>query len=206
MDGVLTSSTIKGTQVLTEEDSNVTRLLLAWSNGDPQALDRLMPLVHAELHRIARRCMAGERPGHTLQPSALVNEAFVRLSGGQPVDWKSRKHFSRVFAQVMRRVLIDHARARDAQKRIGSRAQPARTASGPATPAVDLDLLGLDQALRQLEQLDPRKGRVVELRVFGGLTLDEAAEAMDVALITVRRDWTLALAWLRDRLEVRRDS
>ena len=175
----------------------VTNLLRVWSDGDPAALDELMPLVYSELYRIARGYMADERIGHTLQPSALVSEAYMRLIEGSNVDWKSRRHFYVVSARVMRRILIDHARARNARKRSGLASQV--TLDEAVTPLLprQMDLIALDRALERLAEFDQRKSQVIELRIFGGLTIEETADVMSVAFITVRRDWTLALAWLR---------
>ena len=176
---------------------NLTQLLVSWSNGDQDALEALTPLVHQELRRVAARCMAGERPGHILQPTALVNEAFLRLIDWKDVRWQNRAHFFAVAAQIMRRVLVDVARTRDREKRGGgqlhvslSEAAERRRRSPP------VDLVALDDALKTLEALNARQSRVIELRFFGGLSLDEAAHVLDVSVATVRRDWSLAQAWL----------
>jgi RNA polymerase sigma-70 factor, ECF subfamily len=179
---------------------DVTRLLLAWGEGDEAALAELMPLVHAELKRLARRCLRGERPGHPLQTTALVNEAFLRLVDARRVRWQNRAHFFAVSARLIRQILVDFARERGCQKRGGD----ARHVPFDETVAVsgepDLDLAALDEALQALAALDARKGRVVELRFFGGLSVEEAAEVLQVSPETVRRDWRLAKAWLRRRL------
>jgi DNA-directed RNA polymerase specialized sigma24 family protein len=167
--------------------SEVTRLLLAWSEGDEAALDALMPHVYAELRRIARRHMARENPHHTLQTSALINEAYLRLVEARGIRWQSRVHFFAVSAQVMRRILVDFARARQNLKRGGG----ARR-------------ITLDEALSRLATLSPRQGRVVELRYFGGLTESEIGEVLKVSLRTVRNDWRLARTWLYRELSLER--
>jgi RNA polymerase sigma factor (TIGR02999 family) len=176
--------------------ANITSLLIAWGDGDQGAFDTLAPLVQQELHRVAARQMAGERAGHILQPTALVNEAYVRLVNRRNVKWQDRTHFFGVAARMMRHVLVDAARTRDRVKR-GGDALHVSLADVPdvAVPPTQ-DLVALDDALRTLETLDPRQSQVVELRFFGGLTLEEAAEALKVSVGTVRRDWSLAQAWL----------
>jgi RNA polymerase sigma factor (TIGR02999 family) len=181
----------------------VTRLLVAWRDGQPGALDRLIPLVYDELRRQARRQLRQERAGHTLQPTALVHEAFLRLVG-QSAQWQNRRHFFAVASQAMRRVLVDHARARDAAKRgDGATRVTLDDAAVEGRPA-EVDVLALDEVLGRLEQLDPRQARVVELRYFGGLSAPEAAEALEVSLATVNRDWAMARAWLFRELGGRR--
>ena len=179
--------------------SNVTQLLASWSSGDQAALDALTPLVHQELHRLAARHMAGERPGHILQPTALVNEAYLRLIDWKDVRWQNRAHFFAVAAQIMRRVLVDAARTRDRAKRGRgllhvSLSEAADLPAGHLSPSIDL--VALDDALKTLEGLNARQSRVIELRFFGGLSLDEVAHVLDVSVGTVRRDWSLAQAWL----------
>jgi len=180
-----------------EASSNeVTLLLRAWGEGDAQALDRLTPLVYQELHRIARGYMARERPGHTLQTTALVNEAYVRLVDARQVTWQDRAHFFAVCARAMRRILVDHARSRGYLKRGGGKVRVQfDEASGMAWSA-DSDLLELDEALDRLSALDSRKGKVIEMRFFGGLSVEETAEALRISPETVMRDWKLARAWL----------
>ena len=178
----------------------VTRLLVAWGDGDRAALDRLMPLVHAELRRLARHYMSRERPGHTLQSTALVNEAYLRLVDQENMRWENRAHFFGIAARLMRQILVEHARSRQAAKRGGrqfrlSLSKVDRVASGP-----DLDLLALDEALGRLEALDPQKSRIVELRYFGGLGIDETAEVVGKSPATVKREWSLARAWLRSEI------
>jgi RNA polymerase sigma factor (TIGR02999 family) len=180
---------------------DVTQLLQAWNNGDSSALENLVPHVYKELHRIARWYMAGERRSHTLQASALIHEAYIRLVDWKNVQWINRCHFFSVGAQMMRKILIDHARARRSQKRGGVAEQVTLNTEVLIGSAKSLDLVSLDDALRRLQEFDPRKSQIVELRIFGGLTNEEVAEAMDIAVITVRRDWKLALAWLRRELQ-----
>jgi len=182
---------------------NVTRLLRSWSEGDQSALDQLVTLVHAELHRLARGYMRGERQGHTLQTTALVNEAFLRLIDWKNVSWQNRAHFFGVSAQLMRRILVDFARSRRNAKRGGD---PSRVTldEGLIPASSGTDVVAVDDALRSLEALDPRKGRIVELRFFGGLTTEDTAEVMKVSTRTVEREWSLAQAWLLR--ELRKDG
>ena len=181
------------TQALPEE---VTGLLLAWSGGDQAALEKLMPLVYAELHRLARRYMGGEHAGHTLQTSALVNEAYLRLIDAHGVRWQNRAHFFAVSAQIMRRILVDFARAKQNLKRGGGARQVTLDEALVVTPESGADLLALDEALEKLAVLNPRQAQVVELRYFGGLNEEEQAEVLKVSPRTVRSDWSLARAWL----------
>ncbi|MDP9190793.1 MAG: sigma-70 family RNA polymerase sigma factor [Acidobacteriota bacterium] len=176
--------------------SDITRLLAGWGRGDRSALEQLTPLVYAELRRIAARQLRREEQGHTLQPTALVNEAFVRLCGSGPSTWQDRAHFFGVCAQVMRHILTDHARAQLRAKRgAGVRHVPLDAAATVAQEQT-VDHAALDDALRALESVDPRKGRIVELRYFAGLGIEETAEAMNISAMTVRREWTRAKAWL----------
>ena len=192
---------------MTEEagESDVTRLLQAWREGDRAALDDLIPLVYRELHGIASRHLSRERPGHTLQSTALVHEAFLRLLGQRNVDWQNRAHFFAIAASQMRRILVDHARRGAAGKRGGTgRPSPIDDAVEVAAPAIGLeriDALALDQALQQLEALDPTQGRVVELRYFGGLTIEETATVLGLSTGSIKREWTTARAWLFRALE-----
>jgi RNA polymerase sigma-70 factor, ECF subfamily len=178
----------------------VTRLLGAWQEGDRGAGDRLLPMVYRRLRRMAARYMAGERSGHTLEPTALVHEAYLRLAGGSQPAWRDRRHFFAVSARLMRRVLVDHARARGAAKR-GGEAVHVPLDSEPASRRPDLlaDLLALDQSLLRLSEIDPRKGRIIELRYFGGLTVDEVAEVLGVSAPTVALESRMARAWLAAR-------
>ncbi len=179
--------------------ADVTRLLQAWSDGDAAALDELLPVVYRELHRQAQRYMRGQSPGHTLQATALVNEAYLRLAGTDPVDWKSRAHFFGVAAKAMRSILVDHARARRASKR-GGGAEPVTLAAADEAGAQQVEVLELDETLQRLADLDPRKANLVELRWFGGLSIEEAAEVLDVSPATAKREWRTARAWLRREL------
>ena len=174
----------------------VTDLLRAWGDGDDRALEELTPFVEGELRRLARGYMARERRDHTLQATALVNEAFIRMTGARRVRWQDRAHFISMSARLMRRVLVDHARSRGYQKRGGSAERVMLTDGIAATPGPDVDLLDLDRALEALAAVDARKSRVIELRYFGGLTVDEAASVLEVSPDTVRRDWRLAKLWL----------
>jgi RNA polymerase sigma-70 factor (ECF subfamily) len=176
--------------------ARVTALLQAWGNGDQAALQALLPLVEQELRRLARHYMRGERPGHTLQPTALVNEAYLRLVGIAHVRWQNRAHFVAVAARTMRRVLVDMARAKGYQKRGGRAPLVPLDEIDVAAPAPATDVVALHDALDALSALDARKAQVVELRYFGGLTVDETAEVIGVSPETVMRDWTFAKAWL----------
>lgn len=178
---------------------NVTGLLLAWRAGDDDALARLTPLVHDELQRIARRCLRGERQAHSLPPTALVHEAYLRLVDTQRVDWQNRSHFLAMAARLMRRVLVDAARARDRHKR-GAGAIHVSLSDAMGVAPRSYDLSAIDAALDALSTLDPRRGRVVELRFFGGLSVAETAVALGVSPETIMRDWKLARAWLRREL------
>lgn len=175
----------------------ITRLLADWGRGDESALERLTPLVYAELRRIAAGQLRREDAGHTLQPTALVNEAFVRLCGGGPSSWQDRGHFYAVCAQVMRHILTDHARAQLRAKRGGGAVHvPLDDAAATLVQEPAVDHAALDDALRALEAVDPRKGRIVELRYFAGLGIEETAAALNISAMTVRREWTRAKAWL----------
>jgi len=175
---------------------SITQLLVAWGKGDQQALEALTPHVQQELHRLAAHYMAGERPGHVLQATALVNEAYLKLVDWKGVQWANRAHFFGIAANLMRRVLVDHARSnRQAKRGGGAVAVSLSQVDGDPLP-VGTDLVSLDEALRDLERTSPRQSKVVELRYFGGLSLEETAEALKVSVGTVRRDWRLARAWL----------
>jgi RNA polymerase sigma-70 factor, ECF subfamily len=176
--------------------TNITQLLASWSEGDPAALEALTPLVHQELHRLAATYMAGERPGHLLQATALVNEAYLRLVDWKDVRWQNRAHFFGVAATIMRRVLVDVARTRDRAKRGRGQIHVSLSEAADVPARQPIDLVALDDALKTLETLNPRQSRVIELRFFGGLSLDEAAHVLGVSVGTVRRDWSLAQAWL----------
>jgi RNA polymerase sigma-70 factor (ECF subfamily) len=175
---------------------HVTRLLQDWSQGNDAALEELLPLVHQELRRLARRYMFGERPGRTLQTTALVNEAYLKLVNSRQVNWQNRAHFFAVSAQLMRRILVDYARARGYQKRGGGVPKVTLDEAMMGPQEKGHDLVELDDALKTLAGVDPRKSKVVELRFFGGLSIEETAEVLKVSPDTVHRDWRLARAWL----------
>jgi len=179
----------------------VSQLLRAWSSGDEAALQTLIPLVYEELHRIARRYMGREREGHTLQTSALVNEAYLRLVDLKNVEWQNRAHFFAVSAQMMRRILVDFARDRRYLKRGGGALQVSLAEAAGMTSQRGTDLVALDDALNSLAEVDKRKSEVVELRFFGGLSVEETAEVLKVSAETVMRDWKLAKVWLLRELE-----
>lgn len=186
----------------------ITQLLLAWGKGDEEAFDRLMPLVYDEMRKIARRYMSRQRPDHTLQTTALVNEAYLRLIDSSKVQWQNRAHFYAISAQLMRRILVDFARARTNQKRGGGAQKVVLDEALTLTSEPGADLIALDDALNELAKLDRRQSQIVELRYFGGLSEDETAEILDISARTVRRDWSLARAWLYRQLnqEERDDS
>ena len=179
----------------------VTDLLMAWGRGDESALSQLMPLVQDELHRLARREMRGERPGHTLQTTALVNEAYVRLVDAQRVRWQDRAHFFALSARLMRRILVDHARSRNYVKRGGGTRHVSLEDALIVSPERGADLVALDDALQALAAVDARKSQVVEMRFFGGLSVEETAEALHVSAETVMRDWRFAKVWLLRELD-----
>lgn len=181
----------------------VTALLRAWSQGDDQALQKLMPLVYGELHQAARRHMAGERLSHTLQPTALIHEVYLRLVDAQSIQIQDRSHFLALCARLMRQILTDFARSRHYQKRGGAAPHLALDEAVLRPEAADPDLVAVDDALSQLAAIDPRKSQVVELRFFGGLSVEETAEALKVSPETVMRDWKLAKVWLLRELDRR---
>lgn len=180
-------------------NGDVTQLLVAWRQGETGARDRLIGAVYPELRAVANRQFGGERGHHTLQPTALVNEVFLKLSGVERIDWQDRVHFIRVAARLMREILVDHARRRQAAKRDGGE-RVALTDVDASVDAPDIDIMHLNAALERLERLDPDKGRVVELRYFGGLTIEETADALDLSPATVKRQWQAARTWLFDSL------
>src|SRR3989440_6576254 len=184
----------------TTSPQEVTRLLLDWSKGNQAALDKLMPLVDRELHRLAHHYMRNEKPGHTLQTTALVNEAYLRLVNQKHVHWKNRAHFFALSAQLMRRILVDHARKRNYAKRGGDAQQISFDEAMVVSRERGADLIALDDALDRLAAIDPRKSKVVELRFFGGLSVDETAEALQISAVTVMREWRMAKAWLYSSL------
>ena len=179
----------------------VTRLLKEWSEGDRTALEKLLPLVHLELHRLARRCMKRERPAHTLQTTAIVNEAYLRLVDQQGADWRSRAHFFAVSAQVMRHILVDYARRKYSGKRGGAARKVTLDEVALASTERAAEVVALDDALQGLAELHPRRCKVVELRYFAGLNNREAAEVLGVSEVTVERDWRFARAWLYRELQ-----
>ena len=174
----------------------ISELLAKWSDGDEGAFQELTPLVYAELRRMARGFFRDERPGHTLQPTALTHEAFVRLLDQKRVRWESRSHFFAIAARMMRRILVDHARARHAKKRVATKVPSHGVALAEA-----VDVLALHEALERLEKKDPEQGRLVELRYFGGLTIEETARVTNVSPATVKREWSVAKRWLRRELQ-----
>ncbi len=180
------------------DNTDITRLLIAWSDGRREALDDLMPMVYADLRRVAAGYMRREGAGHALQPTALVHEAYVRLIDQKQVKWRNRAHFFGVAAGLMRRILVDHARRRRAEKRGGDWERVTLTGDEVATDAhKEIDVLALDEALERLAEFDPQQERIVELRYFGGLTIEETAEIVGISAATVVREWTIAKAWLR---------
>ena len=178
----------------------ITQLLAEWSDGNQSALDELYPLVYDELHRLARRYMSRERKGHTLQTTALINEAYVRLVDQKNVHWANRSHFFAISAQIMRRILIDHARRRAYAKRGGGAQQVSLDEAMAMTSGIGAELLRLDEALKTLAEMDPRRCQVVEMRYFGGLNNEEIAGVLHVSENTVTRDWNMARAWLYQQL------
>jgi RNA polymerase sigma-70 factor (ECF subfamily) len=184
---------------------DVTQLLQAWSEGDPTAPEKLAPLIYAELRKLAHRYMRRENPGHTLETGALLNEAYMRLADWKNARWENRAHFYGVAAEIMRRVLVDNARSRSYQKR-GAGARPVSLEDGMViAPERGPDLLALDEAMKRLAEFDERKSKVVELRFFGGLSVDETAAVLNVSPFTVIRDWNLAKAWLQRELRSKAD-
>ena len=180
----------------------ITQLLINWGEGDQAALDRLMPLVYSELRRLAGNYLRRERAEHTLQPTALVNEAYLKLVDQRNARWQNRAHFFGIAAQLMRRILVDHARQRQAVKRGGMDQQRLSITSAEAVvKQPEIDLLALNEALDELARMDPQHSRIVELKFFGGLSIEETAEVLGISHATVERDWKLARAWLRRQLE-----
>jgi RNA polymerase sigma-70 factor, ECF subfamily len=182
------------------EDAAANRLLREWSAGDRAALDQLIPLVHAELHRLARGYLSRERPGQTLQPTALVNEAYLKLVGERSMQWQSRSHFIAVAARLMRFILVDHCRGKRYAKRGGGAVRVTLDENLEVGDDRGAEMLAVDAALKKLEAQDPRKSRIAELRCFGGLSVEETAEALNVSVATVMRDWRLTKAWLQREL------
>jgi RNA polymerase sigma factor (TIGR02999 family) len=185
---------------MSQDTHAITRLLREWRSGDKDAAGRLMELVYRELHRMASRQMRRERGEHTLQTTALVHEVYVRLCSAEPIQWTDRTHFFAVAAQQLRRVLVDHARRVRSEKRGGGNIAATLFDSDGPVCAIDERLLAVDESLSRLETLDPRAAKVIELRFFGGLTEAEAAEALDISLATLKRDWDFARSWLATQL------
>jgi len=184
-----------------EQEQNITILLREWSGGDREAMDGLLPLVYNELHKQARRYLRRERQDHTLQTTALIHEAYMKLIGQKNVEWESRNHFFAIAAKMMRRILVDHARTRHRDKRGGDDVKlQLDQAMNVAVDEQNVDLIALDDALNRLEKLDPQQARVVELRYFSGLSLEETAEALNISRATAARDWAMAKAWLHREL------
>src|SRR5438874_12775920 len=185
-----------------QKTESVTQLLVKWGSGDEKALDKLMPLVYSELRRLAGNYLRRERQGHTLQPTALVNEAYLKLIDQRNAHWQNRAQFFAVAAQLMRRILVDHARQRQAAKRGGSAQQRLSiTSAGKLAKQPEVDLLNLHEALEELTEMDPQQGRLVQLKFFGGLSIEETAEVMGIDHATVESDWKTARAWLRPKVE-----
>jgi len=184
-----------------QRPENISQLLVKWSDGDKAALEALMPLVYKELRRLASNYLRKERPGHTLQPTALVNEAYLKLIDQRVSKWQNRAHFYGIAAQLMRRILVEHARLKHAEKRGGAAQERLSiTSAGELSTKPDLDLLALHEALEELARVDPQQSRIVELKFFGGLSIEETAEVLGLGHATVERDWKMARAWLRMQL------
>jgi len=179
---------------------NITELLVGYQGGDKEALDQLMPIVYDELRRQAARYLRREQAGHTLQTTALIHEAYVRLVDQRNVQWQNRAHFFGIAAQLMRRILVDHARTKKRVKRGGSKVQVSLADATVAVKGPDLDIVALDEALEHLAKVDEQQSRVVELRYFSGLTVEETAEVMGISTATVKREWSVARAWLHREL------
>jgi RNA polymerase sigma factor (TIGR02999 family) len=179
---------------------NITELLVGYGRGDKEALDKLMPVVYDELRRQAARYLRREQAGHTLQTTALIHEAYVRLVDQRNVQWQNRAHFFGIAAQMMRRILVDHARTKKRAKRGGSDVKVSLADATVAVKGQDLDVVALDEALTRLAEIDEQQSRVVELRFFSGLTVEETAEVMGISAATVKRDWSMAKAWLHREL------
>jgi RNA polymerase sigma factor (TIGR02999 family) len=185
----------------TPSRQDVTDLLVEWGNGDQEALNQLMPLVYDELHRLASRHLRHERPGHTLQTTALVHEAYLKLVDQKNMTWQNRVQFFAASAQVMRHILVDHARSRRALKRGGENLRLSLDEAKMSSEEKDADLLSLNEALNNLSVIDSQQSRVVELRIFGGLTVEETAEALEISTRTVKREWSMAKAWLHRQIK-----
>jgi len=189
--------------VASSSSQPVTELLARWKNGDVAARDALVPLVYDELRRIARRCLSHQSGNHTLQPTALVHEAYLRLARRDTVDWQDRAHFFALAAQVMRQILVDHARKQSAAKRGGNAVTLVVNDASAVSKEASLDLIALDDAMKQLASLDPRQCEIVELRFFGGLSIEETAEAVNISAATIKREWATARLWLYNAMNGR---
>jgi len=189
---------------MTRLPPNITQLLVAWNGGDKAALDQLIPIVYEELRRQASRYLRQERPGHTLQTTALIHEAYLRLVDQKSVQWQNRAQFFGIAAQLMRRILVDHARTKHRAKRGGSAVRVSLSDATSVTKDANLDLVELDQALNRLAEIDPQQSKIVELRFFSGLNVEETAAALNISPATVKRDWSVAKAWLYR--EINRDE
>ena len=181
---------------MAETSQNVTQLLIGWSNGDRQALDALLPVVYEELRKQAARYLRRERPGHTLQTTALIHEAYMKLVDQKNVHWQNRAHFFGIAAQLMRRILVDHARTKKRAKRGGSNIRVSFNDANVPAPSQNFDIVAVDEALARLSEIDEQQSRIVELRFFSGLTVEETAEVLAISPATVKRDWSMAKAWL----------
>ena len=186
--------------LVTPAGKNITELLIGYGRGDKEALDQLMPIVYDELRRQAARYLRREQAGHTLQTTALIHEAYVRLVDQRNVQWQNRAHFFGIAAQLMRRILVDHARSKKRAKRGGSDIRVSLDDATAGVTGQDLDLVALNEALERLAEIDEQQSRVVELRFFSGLTVEETAEVMGISKATVKRDWSMARAWLHREL------
>jgi RNA polymerase sigma-70 factor (ECF subfamily) len=182
---------------MTSSPQNITQLLVEWGNGDKEALDKLLPIVYEELRRQAERFLRRERPNHTLQPTALIHEAYLKLINQEHMRWQNRAQFFGIAAQLMRRILVDHARGKQAAKRGGEDVKLQLDEAMIGGRQKDVNLVTLDEALNRLGQLDEQQGKIVELRYFSGLSIDETSAAVSISPATVKRDWTIAKAWLR---------
>lgn len=201
MRGIRKSNITQEKTTVTAPDLGITQLLKRWRGGDQTALDQLMPLVYNELHRLAERATHQHPAGHTLQPTALVNEAYLRLCNLPQVDWQDRAHFFAIAARIMRFLLVDHARAQGGAKRGGGLQRVALDETAVYAPERPEELLALDDALNRLAVVDEKKSRIVELRYFGGLTAEEVAEVLGIAISHVKREWTKAKLWLYQELQ-----
>ena len=181
---------------MAQTSQNVTQLLIGWSNGDREALDALLPVVYEELRKQAARYLRHERVGHTLQTTALIHEAYLKLVDQKNVHWQNRAHFFGIAAQLMRRILVDHARAKKRTKRGGSDIRVSFNEANVMAPSQNLDIVALDEALARLSEIDEQQSRIVELRFFSGLTVEETAAVLAISPATVKRDWSMAKAWL----------